>query len=193
MPALGEAGTGGPPAKAQPAGLRHLAPRAILTFAWPPTSLSMLLAGSVITWARGKEWKVRSDAPDAGLEQHLGAAWRHWGAQTWAQHCRHGLTSTEQRGRVTSLQLLAMLCPVQPRVPLSVFVKRAPCWLLFSLVSTGTSGAFSATLLSSSFAKLLWSQICVDVSLDASCLYQCHSQSVPPSFCRSHCFSENIF
>ena len=43
----------------------------------------------------------------------------YWGAQAWAQPCRHGLTSAEQRARVTSRQLPARLCPVQPRVPLA--------------------------------------------------------------------------
>jgi len=32
------------------------------------------------------------------------------GAQNWTQHARYDLTSAEQRGRITFLDLLAMLC-----------------------------------------------------------------------------------
>ena len=69
-----------------------MAPRATLTFAWLSTSLSRLLACSVVAWARGKEWKVKSDAPDAGLEQHLGAERRQEG------HSRHGGCSAPAAG-----------------------------------------------------------------------------------------------
>ena len=44
-----------------------------------------------------------------------------WGAQRWAQHCRGGLSSAEQRGRITALGLLAALCLTQPRC-------RQPSW-----------------------------------------------------------------
>ena len=40
-----------------------------------------------------------------------------WGAQRWAQRSRGGLSSAEQRGRITSLGLLALLCPRQPKRP----------------------------------------------------------------------------
>ncbi|KAK4826848.1 hypothetical protein QYF61_011716 [Mycteria americana] len=43
----------------------------------------------------------------------------YWGAQHWTQHSRC-LTSAEQRGRITSLHLLEMLCRVQPQTPISL-------------------------------------------------------------------------
>ncbi|GAB0193852.1 mitochondrial enolase superfamily member 1 [Grus japonensis] len=42
----------------------------------------------------------------------------YWGAQNWTQLSRCGLTSAEQMERITSLNLLAMLCLIQPRIPL---------------------------------------------------------------------------
>uniref|UniRef100_A0A8C3JB82 Symplekin n=1 Tax=Calidris pygmaea TaxID=425635 RepID=A0A8C3JB82_9CHAR len=43
----------------------------------------------------------------------------NWGAQNWSQCSNGGLPSAEQRGRMTSLHLLATLCPTQPRIPLA--------------------------------------------------------------------------
>ena len=53
-----------------------------------------------------------------------------WGAQHWSQHPRGGLTSTEQRGRIPSLNLLAIFCLTQPRISLGFFVARAHWWLM---------------------------------------------------------------
>ena len=69
------------------------------------------------------------------------------GAQNWAQYSKCGLTSAEQRGRITTLHLLAVLCVMQPRIPFAFFAARAHSWLKFNLVSTGTPSAFSAKLL----------------------------------------------
>jgi len=44
------------------------------------------------------------------------------------------LTSAEQQGRTTSLDLLITLCPAQPRRLLAAFPTRAHCWLVVSLV-----------------------------------------------------------
>lgn len=41
-----------------------------------------------------------------------------------------GLTSTDQRGRITSLDLLEMPFLMQPGVMLVVFTSRAHCWLM---------------------------------------------------------------
>jgi len=40
----------------------------------------------------------------------------NWEPQTWTQSSRCSLTSTKWRGRIISLDLLAMSCPVQPRI-----------------------------------------------------------------------------
>jgi len=41
------------------------------------------------------------------------------------------LANTKQRGRIISLDLLAMLCLTQPRRLLAAFSSRAHCWLEF--------------------------------------------------------------
>lgn len=43
----------------------------------------------------------------------------HWGALNWAQHSRYDLARAEQRGRITSLDLLPMLFLMHPRVLLA--------------------------------------------------------------------------
>ena len=48
------------------------------------------------------------------------------------------LIRAEQKGRITSLDLLARLCLVQPRMPLDFFAARAHCWLMFNFLSTGS-------------------------------------------------------
>ena len=42
------------------------------------------------------------------------------GPQSWMQHCRWGLTTAEQRGRIPSLALLAVLVLMQSRIQLSL-------------------------------------------------------------------------
>ena len=56
-------------------------------------------------------------------------------------------TNAEQRGRITSIGLLAMLLLMQPRMLLAASAARAHCWLVFNLVSNRTSKAFSTELL----------------------------------------------
>jgi len=51
----------------------------------------------------------------------------NWGAQNWTQCSRCGLKGAEQRGRITFLDLLAMLCALHPRVPLALLATRAHC------------------------------------------------------------------
>ena len=51
-----------------------------------------------------------------------------WGAQHRTQPSRGGLTSAEQRGRISSLDLLATLLLVQPRTPLAFFAASASTW-----------------------------------------------------------------
>jgi len=50
-------------------------------------------------------------------------------------------------GRITYLDLLAMLFLVQPRIPFAAFAAGARCWLMFNLVSTRTPKYFSVKLL----------------------------------------------
>lgn len=57
----------------------------------------------------------------------------YWGAKHWSQNSTLCLTSTEQRWRIPSLNLLAAHCPVQPRSLVAFLVTRAHCWLIFML------------------------------------------------------------
>lgn len=57
-------------------------------------------------------------------------------------------TQLQQKGRITSLGLLATLPLMQPWRPPASFVARAHCWLLFNLAPTRTFWSFSAKLLS---------------------------------------------
>jgi len=47
-------------------------------------------------------------------------------AQNWTQYSRCGLTCTEQRGRITSLNLLTTLIFMQLRIPLAFFAPVQP-------------------------------------------------------------------
>lgn len=49
--------------------------------------------------------------------------------------------SAGQRGRIASLNLLAMLCLMQPRTRLAFPVARADLWLIFDVGSTSTPGS----------------------------------------------------
>lgn len=70
----------------------------------------------------------------------------YWGAHSWKQYSRCGITSAEQRWRITSINFLAILCIVQPRLLLAFLSVRACCWLMFNLVFTRTPTSFSARL-----------------------------------------------
>lgn len=91
----------------------------------------------------------------------------YWGPQS---SFRYGLPSTEQRKSIISLDLLAMLCPMQPRRLVVFFAKRAHCWLMFKLVST--------KILRSLFAKWLSSwpapNICQYLGLFLLCVRKWH-------------------
>jgi len=65
------------------------------------------------------------------------------------QHSSCSLTNTQYRGRITSLELLAILCPMHPQTPLTPLPVRSCCWLMFNLVSTRAPRAISAEPLSS--------------------------------------------
>lgn len=68
---------------------------------------------------------------------HLSAIWAlsgtsmsllYWGSQSWTQQSKCGLRSAEERGRITSLPLLPILCLRQPRMPLASLCHRCS-WL----------------------------------------------------------------
>ena len=80
------------------------------------------------------------------------------GLQSWTQDSTWGLTSAEQRGRITSLDLLAMLLLIQPRIQLPFWVARPHCHVMLSFLSTSTPKSFSSGLLP---------------ILSVSCLYLC--------------------
>ena len=62
----------------------------------------------------------------------------YWGLHIWTQYSRWGLTSAEQKGRITSLHLLATLLLMQPRIQLAFWTARAHRWLMSNLPSTST-------------------------------------------------------
>ena len=59
-----------------------------------------------------------------------------------------GFPRSEQRGRITSLTLLAMFFLMHPRTPLAFLATRAQCWLMGNLLSIRTPRSLSAELLS---------------------------------------------
>ena len=60
-----------------------------------------------------------------------------------------GRLSQEQRGRITSFDLLVTILLMQPRIHLAFWTARAQCLLMLSLSSTNTPKSFSSGLLSS--------------------------------------------
>ena len=59
-----------------------------------------------------------------------------WGLQSWTQHTRQALTWTEYRGRIPSLNLLATLLLMQPRIRLAFWAASTCCWVMLSFSST---------------------------------------------------------
>lgn len=62
----------------------------------------------------------------------------HWEASNWTLYPKWSLISTEYKGIITFLELLAVLLLLQPKTALAFFAARAHCWLLFSLLSVKT-------------------------------------------------------
>lgn len=56
-------------------------------------------------------------------------------AENWTQHSSCGFTTAEQRGKISSLDLLAVLLLRQPWRLLSILSARACCWFRFSLAA----------------------------------------------------------
>ena len=70
-------------------------------------------------------------------------------------HSICGLTRGEHRGRITSLDLLASLFSMHPRISLAFLATKAHCWLMVTLLSTRIHMS-SAELLSSRSAPSLY-------------------------------------
>ncbi|KAK4832076.1 hypothetical protein QYF61_020632 [Mycteria americana] len=70
------------------------------------------------------------------------------GLQSWTQYWRWGLTRVGCRDRITSLDLLATLLLMQPRIWLAFWAASTHCQLMSSFSSTSTPKSSSAGLLS---------------------------------------------
>jgi len=66
----------------------------------------------------------------------------YWGLHIWTPYSRWGLTSAEQKGRITSLHLLATLLLMQPRIQLAFWPVTTHYWLMSSLPSTSPLSPF---------------------------------------------------
>ena len=82
-----------------------------------------------------------------------------WGIQSWTQNSSWGLIWTVQKGRITSLDLLATFLLAQPKIWLSFWAVSTHCRLMSSFSSTSTHSSFLAGLLSIfSSLSLYWRQ-----------------------------------
>lgn len=66
----------------------------------------------------------------------------YWGGQNWTQGYKCDLLGAEQRGIITSLDLLAALLFIQTKMLLDIFVARGCGCFMCSLLFTRTSGPF---------------------------------------------------
>jgi len=62
----------------------------------------------------------------------------YWGLYIWTQYFRWGLTSVEQKSRITSLDLLTATLLMQSRIQLAFWAAKAYYWLMSSLPSVST-------------------------------------------------------
>ena len=60
------------------------------------------------------------------------------GSPNWTQYPRCSHATAENRGRITSLDLLVTRSPIQPSLALAFIPAGAHCWLVFSPLLTGT-------------------------------------------------------
>jgi len=72
------------------------------------------------------------------------------------QDSRWGLKKVEYRGRIPSLDLLATLLLMKPRIRLAFWAASAHCRLMLSFSSTSTPKSFSSGLLSSHSSPSLY-------------------------------------
>jgi len=79
------------------------------------------------------------------------------GEQSWTQYFKCGLIRAEQRGRITSFDLLLVTSFLMYlRIPFSFLDSRAHCWLMANLLLTRATRPFSAELLFSRSAPNLY-------------------------------------
>ena len=110
---------------------------------WQPIALSLLFPWlnnprslSLSSYGRCSRLPVKSVALHWALSSSS-LSFLNWGAENWTEYSGCGLTSAEQRGRIISLDLLAMLFLMHPRTLLAFLATRAHCWLMADLLSTG--------------------------------------------------------
>ena len=100
---------------------------------------SLLLSGPVTPRSLRLASREPRPAPSASVRPFalpsMSTSLVYWGAQHWAQHAHCGLTSAEERGRVTSFN------PSLPR-PAQATVMSHLRRITGSLVSVGTPGPF---------------------------------------------------
>lgn len=89
-------------------GSSRASPETPPSLGWPDSALG--LVHQVLQPLSPSRW------PSAGLT----LVW-YWEAPNWTQSSRRGLTSAKERGRFTSLDLLAGCLPKQPRVQAATF------------------------------------------------------------------------
>jgi len=82
-------------------------------------------------------------------------AFFYWGALNWTQYSKCGLNSAEQKGNITSLNLLATLFLTQPKTVV-FFAASAYCLLMFNPLSTETCMSFSVKLISAQLVPSLY-------------------------------------
>lgn len=68
----------------------------------------------------------------------------YWALQNWTQYCSYGFSSAEERGRITSFNLLATCLLVQPRIPPNFIRARSHCWIMYNFLSSRIPASFSA-------------------------------------------------
>ena len=95
-----------------------------------------------------------------------------WGLQNWMQYSRWGLTGAEQRSRTTSLNMLATLILMQPRIRLAFWAASARCQLMLNFSSTSTHKSFSSGLLSSHSLPSLYLRLVLKKNLTKRCCFQ---------------------
>ena len=105
-----------------------------------PISLSLSLGKCFIPWIIFVAFLLMCSNRSTSL--------LYWGLYIWMQYARWSLTSAEQWGRITSLNLLTTFLLMQPRIWLSFWAVRAHCWLMSSLPSASILKSFSEGLCS---------------------------------------------
>lgn len=119
---------------------------------------------------RGFPWCVHVsltlESPNLGTALHV-----------WPHQCR-------AKGKAHLPPVAGKALPSATQGTTQCLWARATCWLLINLVSTRTLEPFLPGCFPAAFPNCCWSPVCMDVSQHASCLHQCHLQSVLPSFCR---------